>query len=67
MSPEEKRLRELLREVTEDLTVYIEAHYARTLDWPSQRLKYERDMDVVHRARAILGDEVAQKQVPSSG
>lgn len=49
-----ERLRVSLRECSDDLATLIDDHYAGTLHYPSQKRRYDRDMDVVLRARAIL-------------
>lgn len=38
----------------DDLAAMVEHHYDRTLDSPSQRRRYDRDMAPVLRARALI-------------
>lgn len=47
-------LEEALRECSEDLAVEIANYYKDTLDYPSQKRKYDRDMEPVLKARALL-------------
>ena len=49
-----ERLRAALRECADDLEAYINAHYGKTLDWPSQQRRYDRDMIPVVEARKLL-------------
>ena len=52
---ENKKLRAALRDCADDLAAELEARYHRTLDYPSQKRKYDRDMAPVLTARALLG------------
>jgi hypothetical protein len=47
----------MLRELANDLASEIEARYERVLDHPAMKMRYDRDMEIVERARAILGEE----------
>lgn len=49
-----ERLRTLLKECADDLEAELNARYDKTLDYPSQRLKYDRDMTPVREARSAL-------------
>lgn len=42
----------LLMECADELEAYIRHHYDRTLDYPSQRVKFEGEMSLVEKARA---------------
>ena len=44
----------LIRELADDLEAWIENYYKLTKDYPSELRRYNRDMDVVHRARKII-------------
>jgi hypothetical protein len=54
LADEIERLRALAKELADDLEAEIDAHYAKTKDYPSELRRYERDMDSVRRARAAL-------------
>lgn len=54
LEAEIEQLRAALRECSDDLAAYIEHHYAGTLDYPSRKAKYDREMDVVLAARKLL-------------
>jgi hypothetical protein len=43
-----------LRECSDDLAAHIEHYYAATLDYPSQKRKYDADMKAVIEARQLL-------------
>lgn len=45
-----------LREALSDLATYIEQEYPLRHAYPSYRAKYDRDMAVVHRLVAAIGD-----------
>lgn len=47
---------EALRECAEDLGQYVESHYEKTKDYPSELRRYERDIEPVKKARAVLAD-----------
>jgi hypothetical protein len=49
-----ERLRASLRECADDLAAEIEYHYAGTKDYPSEKRRYERDIQSVIKARALL-------------
>ena len=48
-----KVLEELLKECADVLSEYVEAHYAKTKDYPSELRRYQRDIEPVIKARAI--------------
>lgn len=50
-----ERLRAALKGCADDLEASVNAEYRGTLDYPSQRRKYDRDMGPVIRARHLLG------------
>lgn len=50
-------LRAALKNCADDLEASVNAEYSGTLDYPSQQLKHERDMEPVRRARELLGDD----------
>lgn len=45
---------EVLGECADELEVLVEDRYALTRDWPSEARRYERDIAMVRRARALL-------------
>lgn len=49
-----ERLRALVKELADDLECELKGHYNGTLDYPSERRRFERDMDSVYRARRAL-------------
>jgi hypothetical protein len=44
----------MLRECADELAAEIGNRYAGVLDYPAMQGRYERDMDTVNRARALL-------------
>ena len=53
-----ERLRELLRETTEDLSYSIANAYPLEMRrYPNEMRRYESEMEIVHRARAALAKE----------
>lgn len=54
-------LRDMLREVSDDLADEVEGHYQVIKDHPAMKLRYDRDMDSVYRARAMLGNEQSEE------
>lgn len=60
------RLRAALKECADDLEASVNAEYRDTLDYPSQKLKYDRDMQPVMSARKLLNQQLgADPQKPS--
>ena len=51
---EVERLRALVRELSDDLAVELDARYEGTLHHHVMKRRCERDMNVIHRARAVL-------------
>ena len=51
-----ERMREALRNCADDLESELKARYAGTLDYPSMKARYDRDMEPVVEARAALED-----------
>ena len=49
-----EQLRSALRACADDLEASVNAEYRGTLDYPSQKRKYDRDMEPVNRARNLL-------------
>lgn len=47
-------LREVLTDCADDLAVMLSNYYAASMEYPSQAKKYDRDMEPVLRARAVL-------------
>jgi len=60
LTAENAKLRTALIDCANDLEASVDAEYRGTLDYPSQRRKYDRDMEPVKRAREALG------QVPTA-
>ena len=56
LQAEIERLRAALKECADDLEAELNGRYANTLDYPSQRIKYDRDMTSVRAARTLLGN-----------
>ena len=55
---ERDALRELVKELADDLAGEIEANYPLAArQYPSEQRRYDRDMDVILRAHAALGDQ----------
>jgi hypothetical protein len=54
---ENEKLRVALLDCATDLQASVTHEYAGTLDYPVMLRKYERDMEPVYRARALLGDQ----------
>ena len=52
-----ERLRAALRECANDLECELNGRYDQTLDYPSQRAKFDRDMQPVLAARKLLNSE----------
>jgi len=50
---------DMVHELANDLEQWIEAHYVSTKHHPSERRRYDRDMEVVARARALVASDVA--------
>jgi hypothetical protein len=51
-----KRLCDCLKECSDDLAAHVEYHYSRTLDYPSQKRRYDADMQPVIEARKLLAE-----------
>jgi hypothetical protein len=52
---EKAELLDMLEELANELAAWVEDHYARTQDkYPSEKRRYDRDMEPVLRARALL-------------
>ena len=51
-----KRLCVCLKECSDDLAAHIDYHYSRTLDYPSQKRRYDNDMQPVIEARKLLAE-----------
>ena len=49
-------IKNLVKELSDDLESFITGYYYNTLDYPSQRRKFDRDMEVVLRARKYLDE-----------
>lgn len=52
-----ERLQAVLKECSDDLAAELNVRYHKTLDYPSQRRAYDRDMVPVIEARKLLGLE----------
>lgn len=52
--PEIERLRAALKECADELAEYVEHHYAKTKDYPSEKRRYDRDIAPVIEARKLL-------------
>lgn len=57
MVADNARLRALLRECADELAEHVCAFYAGTGHHPSQKRRFDRDMDVVNRAWVALEDK----------
>jgi len=49
-----EQLRSALRDCADDLEASVNAEYRGTLNYPSQKRKYDQDMEPVNRARNLL-------------
>ena len=49
--------RTVMNELAVELEAYIKHHYDHTLDYPSQKRKYDNEMVVVQEARKLLARE----------
>jgi hypothetical protein len=47
-------LREALKECSDELAEWVTNHYASSTMYPTQQRRYDRDMEPVLRARALL-------------
>jgi hypothetical protein len=56
------RLAAALRECADDLAAEIDARYPTREAYPSEMHRYQRDMDTVIRARALLAEWEEKKQ-----
>lgn len=54
LKAENAKLRDALKECADDLEASVNAEYRDTLNYPSQKRKYDRDMGPVLRARSLL-------------
>jgi hypothetical protein len=54
LQAENARLREALAECADDLAAELNGRYGSTLDHPSQKARWERDMAPVIAARRLL-------------
>jgi hypothetical protein len=45
-------------ECADSLEAYVEHEYVNTKDHPAMKWRYERDMEDVYRARALLKGEI---------
>lgn len=58
------KLRAALLEVSNDLRDMIDSHYCNTLGYPSQRRRYDRDMQPVKDAEVLLAEtEIVEHEV----
>jgi len=57
-------MRDALKECADDLTYEVEAKYEGMLNYPSMKLKFERDIAIVHTAKSALtrADELLGKE-----
>jgi hypothetical protein len=46
--------RKVLKECADELAAWVEGHYQLMLNYPSEKRRFERDMEPVRRARAFL-------------
>ncbi len=51
---ENERLRAALKDCADELEGYVEHHYAKTKDYPSELRRYERDIEPVRKARELI-------------
>ena len=56
------RLADALRECSDDIECYVEANYPNRSAYPSEMNKYNRDIRIVERARALLAEWEEKKQ-----
>jgi hypothetical protein len=54
LADEIERLRALVKTLADDLEDELKGHYRGTLDYPSERRRFERDMANVYEARRAL-------------
>lgn len=54
--PEMIEIIEIMELLANDLEAEIEARYDNLLHYPSMKQRYERDMAIVKRARALIKD-----------
>jgi len=55
-----ERLRAMVGELADDMASEIEGHYEGLKDHPSMKRRYDRDMEIVRRARALLGANASE-------
>ena len=59
-----ERLRALVTELADDLEAKIKARYPEAWrEYPSEQRRYERDMELVRRARAAVGAGVTPEEL----
>jgi hypothetical protein len=58
------RLADVLRECADELEAALKAHYEHTMHYPRELQRYERDMEPVRRARALLEELDAKPTRP---
>ena len=56
MKASEEELRAALKECSDELAEWIGRHY-NLLHYPQEKLRYDREMETVLRARALLKNE----------
>ena len=57
-------LREALKECSDELAEWVTNHYAGSTMYPTQQRRYDRDMEPVLRARALLATAPEFPQTP---
>jgi hypothetical protein len=61
-----EQLKAVLSECVADLESELEARYAGTLHYPGMKRKYDRDMQLVVRARELLLPRASGQPAPPS-
>jgi hypothetical protein len=51
---EVEQLRALVKALADDLEAELRGHYGPVMDYPSEKQRFERDMEHVYTARAVL-------------
>jgi len=57
---------EALKECADGLAEYVEAYYEKTKEYPSERRRYERDIEPVLKARAALAKATGQPRAAAN-
>lgn len=57
-----ERLRSFVTDLADEMEMELQARFAGTLDYPSQKRRYDCEMTTVHEARAFISGQKDQPQ-----